>query len=56
MAGVFFVLPSVFMLLALSWFYAVDGNVSWVAAFFYGLKPAVVATVAEAVIRIGQRP
>jgi chromate transporter len=54
-AGVFFVLPSVFILLALSWIYAVHGNVSWVTAFFYCLKPAVVAIVAEAVIRIGKK-
>src|SRR5687767_10360179 len=54
-AGVLFVLPSVFILLALSWIYAVHGNVSWVTAFFYGLKPAVVAIVAEAVIRIGKK-
>ena len=54
-AGVFFVLPSMFILLALSWIYAVHGNVSWVTAFFYGLKPAVVAIVAEAVIRIGKK-
>jgi chromate transporter len=54
-AGVFFVLPSVFILLGLSWIYAVHGNVSWVTAFFYGLKPAVVAIVAEAVIRIGKK-
>lgn len=54
-AGVFFVLPSVFILMALSWVYAVHGNVSWVAAFFYGLKPAVVAIVAEAVIRLGKK-
>src|SRR6187200_863039 len=54
-AGVFFVLPSVFILLALSWIYAVHGNLSWVDAFFYGLKPAVVAIVAEAVIRIGKK-
>ena len=54
-AGVFFVLPSMFILLALSWIYAAHGNVSWVTAFFYGLKPAVVAIVAEAVIRIGKK-
>src|SRR5512134_2811459 len=54
-AGVFFVLPSVFILLALSCIYAVHGNVSWVTAFFYGLKPAVVAIVGEAVIRIGKK-
>lgn len=54
-SGVLFVLPSVFILLALSWLYASLGNVPAVAAFFYGLKIAVVAIVAEAVIRIGKK-
>ena len=54
-AGVFFVLPSVFILLILSWIYALHGNVSWVTGFFYGLKPAVVTIVAEAVFRIGKK-
>lgn len=54
-AGVFFVLPSVFILLALSLIYVLYGNVPWIAAFFYGLKPAVVAVVGEAVIRIGKK-
>lgn len=54
-AGVLFVLPSVFILWGLSWLYASLGNVPTVEAFFYGLKPAVAAIVAEAVIRIGKR-
>ena len=54
-AGVFFVLPSVFILWGLSWLYVAYGNVPTVEAFFYGLKPAVAAIVAEAVIRIGKR-
>ena len=54
-AGVFFVLPSVFILWGLSWLYASMGNVPAVEAFFYGLKPAVAAIVAEAVIRIGKK-
>ncbi len=54
-AGIFFVLPSVFILWGLSWLYASMGNVPAVAAFFYGLKPAVAAIVAEAVIRIGKK-
>lgn len=54
-AGAFFVIPSVFILLVLSWIYVAYGNVLWVAALFYGLKPAVVAIVGEAVIRIGRR-
>jgi chromate transporter len=54
-AGVAFVLPSVVILLALSWVYVTAGSVPLVAALFYGLKPAVVAIVLEASIRIGKR-
>jgi len=54
-AGTLFVLPSVFLLWALSWVYAALGSIPSVAAFFYGLKPAVIAIVAEAVIRIGRK-
>ena len=54
-AGTLFVLPSVFILLALSWLYAALGSVPTVDALFYGLKPAVAAIVAEAVIRIGKK-
>jgi chromate transporter len=54
-AGVLFVLPGALLLWALSWVYAAHGNVPWIAAIFYGLKPAVTAIVAAAVIRIGQR-
>jgi len=54
-AGIGFVLPSVFILLALSWVYVAYGSVPLVAALFYGLKPAVVAIVLEAVVRIGRR-
>ncbi len=54
-AGVLFVLPAVVILLLLSWLYTEMGNVPAVAAMFYGLKPAVVAIVAEAVIRIGRK-
>jgi chromate transporter len=54
-AGALFFLPSAVLLWALSWVYAAHGNVPWIAAIFYGLKPAVTAIVAAAVIRIGQR-
>jgi chromate transporter len=54
-AGAFFVLPSIIVLLVLSCIYVVYGQVGWVAALFYGLKPAVVAVVAEAVLRIGKK-
>jgi chromate transporter len=54
-AGALFVLPSIVVLWILSFIYAAYGNVSWVAAIFYGLKPAVIAIVAAAVIRIGRK-
>ncbi|HEY9510100.1 MAG TPA: chromate efflux transporter [Verrucomicrobiae bacterium] len=54
-AGVLFVLPSVFLLWALSFIYVKFGDVAWVNSVFYGLKPAVVAIVAAAVLRIGSR-
>jgi chromate transporter len=54
-AGTLFVLPSVFLLWGLTWGYAVYGKVAWVAAIFSGIKAAVMAIVAEAVIRIGSK-
>jgi chromate transporter len=54
-AGVFFVLPSIFILFGLSLVYTVYGNILWIAAVFSGLKPAVLAIVAAAVIKIAQK-
>lgn len=54
-AGVFFVLPSIFVLLTLSYIYAAYGNVKWVAGILTGFKPVVVAIVVEAVLKIGKR-
>jgi chromate transporter len=54
-AGAFFVIPSIFILWTLSFVYAAYGNLPWIAAIFYGLKPAVMAIVAVAVIRIGRK-
>ncbi len=54
-AGALFVLPSLFILIALSWIYIAYGNVSWVAGLFYGIKPAVTAIVVQAAYRLGSR-
>jgi chromate transporter len=54
-AGGLFVLPSVFILIALSWIYLAYGDVPAVAGLFYGIKPAVVAIVVAAAHRIGSR-
>ena len=52
-AGFFFVFPSIFILLALSYVYAAYGNVPFVAGVLSGFKPIVVAIVVEAVSKIG---
>ncbi len=54
-AGAFFVIPSMFVLFTLSYIYVAHGEVSWVASIFNGLKPAVLAVVAAAVIKIGRK-
>src|SRR3989442_10347447 len=54
-AGGLFVLPSVFILIALSWIYLAYGDVPVLAGLFYGIKPAVVAIVLAAAHRIGSR-
>ncbi len=55
MAGVLFVLPSLFILMALSWVYIAFGNLPLVAGLLYGIKPAVTAVVVFAAYRIGSR-
>ncbi|RJX83389.1 chromate efflux transporter [Pseudomonas sp. LS-2] len=54
-AGVLFVLPSLFVLIGLSWLYIAFGNLEVVAGIFYGIKPAVTAIVLQAAHRIGSR-
>ncbi len=54
-AGALFVLPSLVILIALSWLYMAYGAVPAVAGILYGIKPAVVAIVAHAAWRIGAR-
>lgn len=55
MAGTLFVLPSLLVLIALTWIYIVFGNVVTVAGILYGIKPAVTAIVVFAAYRIGSR-
>jgi chromate transporter len=54
-AGGLFVLPSVFILIALTWIYLAYGDMPLVAGLFYGIKPAVTAIVLAAAHRIGSR-
>ncbi len=54
-AGALFVLPSLLILIALSWLYMTFGQTPLVAGLFYGIKPAVAAIVVHAAHRIGSR-
>ncbi len=55
LAGILFVLPSMFILLGLSLIYVSFGDVPWIYAMFNGLKPAVIAIVILALIKIGKK-
>lgn len=55
MAGVLFVLPSLFILMGLTWVYLAFGNMPAVEGVLYGIKPAVTAIVVFAAWRIGSR-
>lgn len=55
LAGCLFVLPSLLILITLSWVYLAYGDVPVVAGVLYGIKPAVVALVLAAAWRIGLR-
>ena len=54
-AGALFVLPSLVILIVLSWIYIAFGDLTVVAGLFYGIKPAVTAIVVQAAHRIGSR-
>jgi chromate transporter len=54
-AGALFVLPSLFILILLSWVYLRFADLPVVAGIFFGLKPAVTALVLHAAYRIGTR-
>jgi chromate transporter len=54
-AGAFFVIPSIFILLGLSYIYAAYGNLPTIAGILEGFKPVVVAIVVEALLKIGKR-
>ena len=54
-AGLLFILPGAVAIMALSWVYVLFGNVGAVGAALFGLKAAVLAIVAQALVRIGRR-
>lgn len=54
-AGAFFVIPSIFVLLILTYIYAAYGHLPVVTGILAGFKPVVVAIVVEALFKIGKR-
>jgi len=54
-AGSLFVIPSIFVILLLSYLAVAHIDIPAVAAAFYGIQPVVVAVVIEAVLRIGKK-
>lgn len=54
-AGILFVLPSMFILLALSITYVLFGSIPWVTSLFAGLKPAVIAIIVLAMFKIARK-
>jgi chromate transporter len=54
-AGIAFILPAFFLIMGLSWTYAVHGDIPAIAGVFAGLQAAVVGIVAAAAIRVGRR-
>ncbi|MCB2147451.1 MAG: chromate efflux transporter [Deltaproteobacteria bacterium] len=54
-AGSLFVIPSIFVMLLLSYLAVAHIGIPAVAAAFYGIQPVVVAVVVEAVLRIGKK-
>src|SRR3712207_6131128 len=54
-AGSFFVIPSIFVLLLLSYLAVAHSDVPAITGLLYGVQPVVIAIVVEAVMRIGKR-
>ncbi|MBI2755911.1 MAG: chromate efflux transporter [Chloroflexi bacterium] len=54
-AGTFFVTPSVFVLLLLSWLSVAYTDVPLIRGLLYGVQPVVIAIVADAVLRVARR-
>ena len=54
-AGAWFVIPSFFVLLLLTWMAVAQADVKPIGGILYGIQPVALAIVAEAVIRVGRR-
>lgn len=54
-AGTLFIIPSLLLMIILSWVYITYAEVKVISSIFYGFRPAVVAIVAYAVIKLAQK-
>ncbi len=54
-AGILFVLPGFLLITALAALYVAFQDTAWLAAAFWGVKPAVLAVVLEALLRVSRR-
>jgi chromate transporter len=54
-AGLLFVLPGAFVILGLSWVYALYGQVPLVEAFFLGIKATVLIIVLQALLKVARK-
>lgn len=54
-AGVLFVLPSLLLMITLAWLYVTFGQLQWVTGLFYGVKPAIMAILIQAVCYMASR-
>ncbi len=54
-AGLLFIIPSLILMTVLSWLYISFGELAVVSGLMYGIKPAVVAVVAYAMLSIGRK-
>jgi chromate transporter len=52
-AGVCFILPAMLIVMAIAWFYVRFGKLPVTQAIFYGIKPAIIAVIAQALYRLG---
>ena len=55
LAGGAFIFPAVVLTLALAWFYVEYGQVPAIEKFFIGIKPAVLAIIAGAILKLGKK-
>jgi chromate transporter len=54
LGGISFILPAAFIMCTVGWFYSSYGNIPEVKPFLYGIKPAVMAIILNAIVKLGK--